>query len=599
MTPMIRRWTLWISAAVLAALAARVGAQTDSDSTRTFAYTEPERAYLGSPVRYVIVLQNLAEAEPPDIALDWAGVSYQGAGQYSSSSVRTVNGRAVRETVTQVQLQYTLTPERAGSFVVPAQTVMVGGQRYETNPVRLTVLEPEQAEGGSLTITLDDDEVWVGEPVRARIVWALPDVDGDVSNFEFTGPAPEGAAIEPRGSDVVRDRRRARELALWGKRAIGSVGTANIDGRPRTALTLEVDLLPDRSGDVLIDDLAVVFDVSSRFRGGTRRLMQTADPVTLRVRELPDEGRPDGFTGLVGRFGILSSAAPSAVNVGDPIDLFVTVTGTEPMRGVRTGPELIAQPGWEAFRMSPDGWRFEPGGSFGERVFKTIVRAGTEDVNEIPPVELAYFDPDAGTYRVARSDPIPLDVTAVREVTAADALVSGTAGPASGVVAREPLERAGAGIWANDLGPTVLAADAFSLAGAIRAPAFAALLVVPPGIWIGVTGWRAWRSGRDPGRSRRARARTCALRMVRRNGVGDGVRTYVADRFGMAPGAVTAADCRDRAEAINSDAGRELARLLARSEALERTGERIDRAEAAEAERLICRFDRDAAKGGV
>jgi hypothetical protein len=47
MTPMIRRWTLWISAAVLAALAARVGAQTDSDSTRTFAYTEPERAYLG------------------------------------------------------------------------------------------------------------------------------------------------------------------------------------------------------------------------------------------------------------------------------------------------------------------------------------------------------------------------------------------------------------------------------------------------------------------------------------------------------------------------------------------------------------------------
>lgn len=587
----------------LGAIAPCAHAQPDTGDRRgVFAYAEPERTYLGSPVRFVIVLENLADAEPPDFDLDWATVAYQGASQFSSTSVRIINGQPTRQAVTQVQLQYALTPRQSGVFVVPAQTVRAGGEAYETQPVRITVLEPETAPGGRLYFELSDPEVWLGEAVPAQLIWALPDLGGaDVSGFEFSGSPPARVDVEPSGSNITRGSGRYRELPLWGKRAIGRVGTRSIDGRRATTLTVELNLIPTEAGEITIDPITVVFDVTTPGARAPVRMMQRSEPTTLRVKPLPTQGRPDTFTGLVGRFAISATAEPKAVNVGDPIDLFVTVQGAEPMRGVRTGPDLAPQPAWRDFRLSPDGWRFEPGGEFGQRLFKTTVRAGTANINEIPPIELAYFDPEAGEYRTARSAPIPLEVRAVREVTAADAVVSPGALPVTSpgitgpnAVARSPLEANSGGVWANDLGPAVLAADAFTASDALESPAFLTLLAAPPALWAFAGLVAAARTRRDPAALRVRSARPAALRTLRTRGVAPAIRAYVGRRFGLATRAVTAADCREHAERTDSDAGRELARLLARAEAAALTGEPLDRADRADAARLIRAFDRDA-----
>lgn len=597
-------------AALLVALCAIIPvarAQPDAGERQgVFAYAEPERTYLGSPVRFVIVLENLADAEPPEFDLDWATVAYQGASQFSSTSVRIVNGQPTREAVTQVQLQYALTPTESGVFVVPAQTVRAGGQAFETQPVRITVLEPETAPGGELYFDLSDTEVWLGEAVPAELVWALPDLgSADVSGFEFGGSPPERVDIEPSGSNVTRGSSRYREIPLWGKRAVGRIGTRMIEGRRATTFTVELNLIPTEAGDITIDPVTVVFDVTAPGARAPVRMMQRSEPTTLRVKPLPTQDRPDTFTGLVGRFAISATAEPRAVNVGDPIDLFVTIRGAEPMRGVRTGPDLAPQPAWRNFRLSPDAWRFEPGGEFGERLFKTTVRAGNADIDEIPPIELAYFDPEAGEYRVARSAPIPLEVRAVREVTAADAVVSQGAAPAPGpgitgpnAVARSPLEANSGGVWANDLGPAVLAADAFTARDALESPVFLALLAVPPAIWAFAGLARGVRTRRDPAVARRLSARPVALRTLRSRGIAPAIRAFVGRRFGLATKAVTAADCREHADRTDSDAGRELARLLARAEAAEFTGQPLDRADRAEAARLIRAFDRDASAQG-
>jgi hypothetical protein len=572
---------------------------------RAFAYAEPERAYLGSAVRYVIVLENLTEAEPPDIELDWASAAYRGSNQFSSTSMRSVGGRMVREAVTQVQLSYALTPTAAGSFVIPAQTVTAGGQTFETNPVRVTVLEPEAVSdsmGGAVEVRLPDRAVWVGEAVRAEVVWTLPDVGGDIRAFEYAGSVPDGVQIEPRGSAVGRDRRNVREVTLWGQRMLGRVGAeTGADGVRRRTFTVEVDLIPERSGPVDVGPVDVVFTVETgRAREGTR-LLHEGLPARLDVRELPSEGRPASFEGLVGRFAIEAQAQPTDVNVGDPIEVLVTISGAEPMRGVRTAPDLSTRDSWSAFRLSPDGWRFEPGGGFGQRVFRTTVRAGHDSVTEIPPIELSFFDPSTGEYGTARSRAIPLNVRAVREVTAADAVVSGGGSAAAAIggggVARSPLEDAGGGVWANDLGAVVLAREGFAIDEAVRTPGFIAAILGPPVLWLVVTLVRTVSARRDPAAARRKAALSAGVRSLRRGGVGAGVRAFVGDRFGLARSAVTAADVRGLAEGCGSDAGRELAAAMARAEAAAVTGAPVDRSHAADVERLMRAFAKDAGQG--
>jgi len=591
---------IFVATALLAITSLVEGARAQANQGRVFAYVEPDRGYLGTSMAYVVVVENLSGAQPPDVQLDWATVSYQGSNSVTSSS--NFNGRLTR--TVQNRLQYALVPTKAGTFEIPSQTIRVGGKQYETNAVRVVISEPERlpsTAGGSVDIRLDADEVWEGQSVRGEIVWTLPDFGGSssISGFRYSGGQPDGVAIEPRGGSQRR-RGEQYEVNVWGQRMIGRV--ANVtgrDGRARRSMVVEFDLLPKRSGTIELGPIDVGFNVADRFgRGAAKRYVESSTPVELRVFELPEAGRPETFGGLVGRFAIDMIAEPTNVNVGDPIDVLITIKGEEPMRGVRSGPDLSDQPEWDPFRIGSDGWRFEPGGAFGQRLFRTTVRAGDDSIQQLPPIELAYFDPSAGEYRVAKTSPIPLSVQSVKEFTSADAVVSGGGVPtiSTGGVAREPPEDAGAGTWANDLGASVLAADAFNLSEAVRSPVYLIAFALPPLTLGAVTLARTIADRRDPGAAKRRSASSAGLRALRRDGVDAGVRVFVGDRFGLSRAAVTATDCRELAERFGSDSGRELASMLASAEAVTAGGGDHDRVQVSEAARLIRAFDRDASK---
>jgi len=294
------------------------------------ASVEPDAAYLGTPVRYVIGVDSTANVEPPSIELDWAEVVYRGANQFSSTREVFRNGRRVRESVSQVQLVYTLTPWRTGTFEVPAQVVQTAGAAFEVDPVTLTVLEPEAAPEGSVELRVPDRGVWLGESVRAELVWTLPRLGRNVIDFRFSGEPPEGVAFEPRSSRVVRGRQDAREVMLWGERAIGRVGSEVDGGARRTTFTVELDLIPERAGEIRLGPVDVLFDVAPEGRGGpAERLRQAGEASILDVRPLPDEGRPASFDGLIGRFAVRARTEATEVNVGDPIELTVTVLGQD------------------------------------------------------------------------------------------------------------------------------------------------------------------------------------------------------------------------------------------------------------------------------
>jgi hypothetical protein len=141
-----------------------------------------------------------------------------------------------------------------------------------------------------------------------------------------------------------------------------------------------------------------------------KELKLATDPVKITVAEAPQDGRPDGFSGAVGRFTASASTTATEVEAGEPVTVEIQVEGEGNFDRVGA-PVLTSSPGWRTY---PPSSEFVPGDSIGKagvKIFKQVVVPEAPGATEVPPFELAYFDPEAESYQVARTGPIPIKVT--------------------------------------------------------------------------------------------------------------------------------------------------------------------------------------------
>lgn len=541
--------------AVVLALFAPLARAQDGQEIGVRADVAQRQVYVGDQVLYQITVEGADDADPPQLDLP-PGVSARLVQSQPSRSESTliVNGRMTREVSLRYVFQYELTVRDTGTLTIGPARVKVGGQAYTTNRVQLSAREPTESDDVRVEVELDSTDLWVGQTVRAHVSWLVgARIDPRQWSFDVTA-LPDSFEVydspgAPRGSgpDVV-------QFSLLGRDVVGTVDETDVNGVPAQRLTFDLVLSPTEPGRYDLGPIAVVFN--QQLGRQWSRFVARADPIPVAVRALPAEGRPDGFTGLVGVYTIHADASADSANVGDPIDLRVRVRGDEPMPGVSTGPDLRAQGFADHFRLDSDGWERVGANRRGERDFSTTIRPLDPAVTEIPPVELPYFDVDAGEYRVARSDPIPLEVRAVREVTAADAVVA----PGRPTIARTPLAEGDPAFWAEDRGPGALRPDGFDLGRAASSPAWIAAIALPPLAYAGAAFVVSARRRTTPEQRRRRRALPHAVRVLRSSGPAAGARTLVADLLDREPEAVTAADC-DRFD-LDDDTRRSLRAML-------------------------------------
>ncbi|HKL22270.1 MAG TPA: BatD family protein, partial [Tichowtungia sp.] len=131
----------------------------------------------------------------------------------------------------------------------------------------------------------------------------------------------------------------------------------------------------------------------------------TADAARVEVLPLPTLGKPENFSGAVGRFQFGVTANPKEVTPGDPITLQMTIVG----EGNYDRILPPALPENVPFRLFGDAVRQQ--GNNGVR-FEQVISPRDAAVTNIPPLEFSYFDSAAGTYRTLHSDPIPITVNA-------------------------------------------------------------------------------------------------------------------------------------------------------------------------------------------
>jgi len=304
------------------------------------------------------------------------------------------------------------------------------------------------------------------------------------------------------------------------------------------------------------------------------------------VQPLPAAGRPADFTGLVGSYSIIANASPKEVRVGDPITLTLQVAGPDFMGNVKL-PPLAEQPDLARDFKVPSEIS-PPQVSRNVAAFTQTIRPTNPGVKQIPPIRLPYFDPDKGVYEEALSEPIPLEVSGARMLTADD--VEGEAGA-------EP-ERSGPelqaeGIAHNYSGAEVLARQTAGLHDLLARPLWLGLLLVPPVLYVLLLAavlWRRSGSLRRDGGLRRGALRRFLKRSREARSPAEllaALREYLVRRLRLSPGAVTFSDFAEvlAARSVPAAAMEGLEGLLKRLEAACYAGQSEDlaalRAEAA------------------
>jgi hypothetical protein len=230
---------------------------------------------------------------------------------------------------------------------------------------------------------------------------------------------------------------------------------------------------------------------------------------SVNVLTPPIQGRPEWYTGAVGKFDFRVVAEPTQVNVGEPIALTLRVTD------LSSGPvnlDYLAVPALDRLSTLTDYFKVpdNPLGGISDgrtKTFTQTIRPRNADVTEIPPLPMSSFDPKTGTYSTIWTKPIPVTVHDVATVSASD-LVGGesrTKQPTS-----QTLTEIDGGILANYTGDNLLESQSTEIT-----PAVLAAIALPPIAFVGIAFALLYQKRMHTDASKHKTAKKVALKTIR------------------------------------------------------------------------------------
>jgi hypothetical protein len=433
--------------------------------------------YVGEGFNFYIVIQGSENAGQVDLQ-PLQEYNPQSAGNRKQSSINIINNKTTQSVTT--IMTYILTANQAGRLQLPSLTVEVDGKTYRTNPVAANVIKPGTTDQLDLEVTLSQQQCYVGQPVIMTIKFYI---SADIGDFQFNIPAFNGDDFYIEDPDVSDPQAKLYRLNTGTTAMISQYRTVH-NSKESILLSFSKVLIPKRSGKIAIEPSSVSAAVAvgrsrsrdpfdSFFGGQTqyRRFMVNSEPLELGVLPLPEQDKPAQFYGLVGQYTISASATPTKVNVGDPITLTVKIGGGKYLKPVQW--PALEQVTALAANFKIPSQKASPTIDNGFKVFTQTLRANNDQVTEIPPIPLAYFDAEQGKYVTAQTEPIKLEVAPTKILTNAD-----LEGSNSAPINRE-IEAIKKGLSANYEDIETLNDMSFSPLAALASPGYAAIWAVP------------------------------------------------------------------------------------------------------------------------
>ena len=188
-----------------------------------------------------------------------------------------------------------------------------------------------------------------------------------------------------------------------------------IGGRQYLVTQITLLLYPLSSGAVTISEGSVFFQPEPF----SSQLSLPSEQVEIEVLPLPDEGKPQDYSGLVGNFSINAWLKETSAKEGEPLTLTVSISG----RGNLHNIPKPAAPRLEGFKLYEpergDEFDLTASGSSGSRNFTYILIPKKTGELSIGKFRSNYFDPVKKEYLQIATKEIKLNVMAGEKPTEA------------------------------------------------------------------------------------------------------------------------------------------------------------------------------------
>lgn len=387
---------------------------------KVFATVDDNRITLDETVTLRITAEDSDEFPRVDISgiEDFTVIS----GPAQSTSFQWVNGRMSSSR----SLSWTLIPGDTGNLVIPSLEVGVGNRTYHLDPITVTVVEPSRGPPGPaagrgesrpsgpplvfLKAEPDKQEVFQGEQIT--VYYRL-----------YTRADLQQYAIErkPQGVGFWQEVLYAPKQPSFRETQVEGV-------RYRVATVYEIALFPTTHGALSVEPMILdctvrlpsrtrfpsLFDdfFSDPFSSRTRRQVVQSEGLRFRVNPVPPEGKPENYTGAVGRFSLTAHLDTTATAVNEAVTYTLELKGTGNL-GLFQIEEPVFPSGLDIFEpkmtFEKDPFRDEISGTKRWEYILIPRRAGRYF---LPEVKLPYFDPKSVRWETASALVEPLTVVA-------------------------------------------------------------------------------------------------------------------------------------------------------------------------------------------
>ena len=384
---------------------------------------------VGRPVEIVVTVRDARSAEVPQ-SLNLPGLRIELLGR---STRFEMNNFKIPSSLTYT---YSALPQQAGEFDIPAVEVRVGDKTIKTNALRLSVADASAMQapqglpsvsapqippsGGQVPrsngrpyfgeLVLSKKKAYVGEVIPAEFRYyfnsSIGGEVGDRPNLLGEGFTIQKLANVPKREQIVNGE---NYIVFAFQTAITPAKSGSLE---LPSAKLEARLQLPGSAPAGVDDFFRQFGgiaPPGMFTNMQEVAIETA-PTSLEISPLPKQGRPDDFSGAIGKFKMEATVSPKKAGPGDPVTLRVVVSGQGNFEAMGA-PVLVGGDEWRSY---PPSEKFQSTDSInyvGEKIYEFLLVART-DQQQTPGIRFSYLDPDTGKYEILTQNPLHVEARA-------------------------------------------------------------------------------------------------------------------------------------------------------------------------------------------
>lgn len=422
-----------------------------ADDLKVEARLAPKQIMVGSEAAFDITIENKTPDRIDIPEID--GLSFRAVGSSmtrSSQLFASPSGSNITNS-SQITYHYLVGASKPGTYTIPPILVASKGDEGKTEEVQLKVLSENEAPATEATsgqspspeapvvespagaqddngfkleefekdkpyflrLDVPDRKVYVGEKFPVSMEFFVEERSG------LNDPSPQ-LEVEGFTESPLRYRNDVERVMIGNQRFFKLVWSGSLTAVKPGTYTVNAKV------DAVVPNQQIIRLPGMGFRFDSGKPASIRVPTkNIEVIPLPEEGRPAGFSGAVGKFVFETEATPTRLIPGDPIDL----------KGIVKGKGNFDRMDWKG--MEADGkWktypvneRFNPldkEGLVGSKVFTQAVIPQDPVIRNVPGLTFSYFDPEEGGYKTLHSAPIPIEITASQTMGSSRASGDGT-----------------------------------------------------------------------------------------------------------------------------------------------------------------------------